>query len=48
MLTKQEITGYLPKEDGLKNALQGADIVVIPAGIPRKYLALDPYIVVWC
>ncbi|KAI9826803.1 MAG: hypothetical protein M1832_005741 [Thelocarpon impressellum] len=31
-----KITGYLPKDDGLKHALTGADIVVIPAGIPRK------------
>ncbi|KAJ5279893.1 malate dehydrogenase [Penicillium angulare] len=31
-----KISGYLPKDDGLKNALTGADIVVIPAGIPRK------------
>ncbi|KAJ5882184.1 uncharacterized protein N7529_000856 [Penicillium soppii] len=31
-----KITGYLPKEDGLKNALTGANVVVIPAGIPRK------------
>ncbi|KAI9810961.1 MAG: hypothetical protein M1827_005692 [Pycnora praestabilis] len=31
-----KITGYLPKDDGLKHALSGADIVVIPAGIPRK------------
>ncbi|KAL4782746.1 lactate/malate dehydrogenase [Aspergillus varians] len=30
------ISGYLPKDDGLKNALTGTDIVVIPAGIPRK------------
>ncbi|MCJ1419386.1 hypothetical protein MMC32_005741 [Xylographa parallela] len=30
------ITGYLPKDDGLKHALTGADVVVIPAGIPRK------------
>lgn len=30
------VTGYLPKDDGLKQALTGADIVVIPAGIPRK------------
>ncbi|PYH98922.1 malate dehydrogenase [Aspergillus ellipticus CBS 707.79] len=29
-------TGYLPENDGLKEALTGADIVVIPAGIPRK------------
>ncbi|GIZ47146.1 hypothetical protein CKM354_001024600 [Cercospora kikuchii] len=30
------IDGYLPADDGLKKALTGADIVVIPAGIPRK------------
>ncbi|MCJ1248328.1 hypothetical protein MMC30_005545 [Trapelia coarctata] len=31
-----KISGYLPKDDGLKLALTGADVVVIPAGIPRK------------
>ncbi|KAK7523974.1 malate dehydrogenase, NAD-dependent [Phyllosticta citricarpa] len=31
-----KISGYLPKDDGLKKAFTGADIVVIPAGIPRK------------
>lgn len=31
------IDGYLPADDGLKKALTGADIVVIPAGIPRRY-----------
>ncbi|KAE8348738.1 lactate/malate dehydrogenase [Aspergillus coremiiformis] len=31
-----KISGFLPKDDGLKQALTGADIVVIPAGIPRK------------
>lgn len=31
----QKVSGYLPKDDGLKNALTGTDIVVIPAGIPR-------------
>ena len=31
----QKITGYLPADDGLKKALTGADVVVIPAGIPR-------------
>ncbi|KAI9923548.1 hypothetical protein MW887_008557 [Aspergillus wentii] len=30
------ISGYLPADDGLKHALTGADIVIIPAGIPRK------------
>jgi malate dehydrogenase len=29
-------TGYLPKDDGLKKALEGCDLVIIPAGIPRK------------
>ncbi|KAM5433372.1 putative malate dehydrogenase [Microsporum canis] len=31
-----KISGYLPKDDGLKNALTGCDLVLIPAGIPRK------------
>ncbi|PGH13195.1 malate dehydrogenase, NAD-dependent [Polytolypa hystricis UAMH7299] len=31
-----KVSGYLPADDGLKHALTGADIVVIPAGIPRK------------
>ncbi|KAF2715193.1 malate dehydrogenase [Pleomassaria siparia CBS 279.74] len=30
------VTGYLPKDDGIKHAFTGADIIVIPAGIPRK------------
>ncbi|PWN49795.1 putative MDH1-malate dehydrogenase precursor, mitochondrial [Violaceomyces palustris] len=34
--TPAKVTGYLPKEDGLAKALQGADIIVIPAGVPRK------------
>ncbi|KAK3313398.1 malate dehydrogenase [Apodospora peruviana] len=29
-------TGYLPKDDGAKKAFKDADIIVIPAGIPRK------------
>ena len=32
--TPSVVTGY-PKED-LAKALKGADIVVIPAGVPRK------------
>lgn len=32
----QKITGYLPKDDGAKAAFKDADIIVIPAGIPRK------------
>ena len=35
-LLGQKITGYLPKDDGLKHALTGTNIVIIPAGIPRK------------
>jgi malate dehydrogenase len=34
--TPAHVVGYLPPDDGLKKALTGADIVVIPAGIPRK------------
>ncbi|KAF8427314.1 malate dehydrogenase [Tirmania nivea] len=34
--TPAKVTGYLPAKDGLRNALTGADIVIIPAGIPRK------------
>ena len=36
----QKITGYLPDDDGLKHALTGADVVLIPAGIPRTYSRL--------
>lgn len=32
----QKITGYLPKDDGGKAAMKDADIIIIPAGIPRK------------
>ncbi len=34
--TKSNVTGYEPEADGLKKALTGADIVLIPAGVPRK------------
>ncbi|RDB23397.1 Malate dehydrogenase, cytoplasmic [Hypsizygus marmoreus] len=34
--TPAKVEGYLPADDGLKKALAGADIVVIPAGVPRK------------
>ncbi|KAI5803247.1 malate dehydrogenase, NAD-dependent [Geopyxis carbonaria] len=30
------VTGFLPKDDGLRKALEGSDVVVIPAGLPRK------------
>jgi len=30
------VSGYLPPDDGLKKTLEGAEIVVIPAGVPRK------------
>jgi len=33
---QQKISGYLPKDDGAKLAMKDADIIVIPAGIPRK------------
>lgn len=28
--------GYTKDDDGLKHALTGADLVIIPAGVPRK------------
>ncbi|TDL26869.1 NAD-malate dehydrogenase [Rickenella mellea] len=31
-----KVEGYLPPDDGLAKTLKGADIVVIPAGVPRK------------
>ncbi|KII90055.1 hypothetical protein PLICRDRAFT_40233 [Plicaturopsis crispa FD-325 SS-3] len=34
--TPAKVEGFLPPDDGLKKALAGADIVVIPAGVPRK------------
>jgi len=34
--TPAKVEGYLPPDDGLAKALKGADIVVIPAGVPRK------------
>ncbi|KAI5785072.1 malate dehydrogenase-like protein [Peziza echinospora] len=34
--TNSTVTGYAAGEDGLKGALEGADIVLIPAGVPRK------------
>ncbi|TFY72194.1 hypothetical protein EVG20_g816 [Dentipellis fragilis] len=34
--TPAKVEGYLPPDDGLKKALTGADLVVIPAGVPRK------------
>ncbi|CAE7208781.1 unnamed protein product, partial [Rhizoctonia solani] len=34
--TPATVQGYLPPDDGLKKALTGANVVVIPAGVPRK------------
>ena len=34
--TKANVKGFLPQNDGLKNALTGADIIVVTAGIARK------------
>ncbi|KAF8317949.1 L-malate dehydrogenase [Clavulina sp. PMI_390] len=34
--TPAKVAGSLPADDGLKKTLKGADIVVIPAGVPRK------------
>lgn len=35
-LPPAKVDGVLPPDDGLKKALTGADIIVIPAGVPRK------------
>jgi malate dehydrogenase len=34
--TPAVVTGALPPDDGLKKTLAGAQVVVIPAGVPRK------------
>jgi malate dehydrogenase len=31
----QKTSGYLPANDGARTAFKDADIIVIPAGIPR-------------
>ncbi len=36
----QKVTGYLPADGGMKKAFSGADIVVIPAGIPREIVSV--------
>jgi malate dehydrogenase len=36
--TDSQVSGYVPETegDGLEKTLEGADIVLIPAGVPRK------------
>ncbi|WWD20288.1 malate dehydrogenase, NAD-dependent [Kwoniella shandongensis] len=34
--TPAQVTGFLPADNGAEKALKDADIVVIPAGVPRK------------
>ncbi|KAH8817887.1 malate dehydrogenase [Flagelloscypha sp. PMI_526] len=34
--TPAKVTGLLPPDDGLSKTLENADVVVIPAGVPRK------------
>jgi hypothetical protein len=34
--TPAKVEGYLPPDDGLAKTLKGADVVIIPAGVPRK------------
>ncbi|KAM0545369.1 hypothetical protein ACHAPJ_011353 [Fusarium lateritium] len=34
--TKAKVLGFLPADDGLVNALSGADVVIVTAGIARK------------
>lgn len=34
--TKSTVKGYDPTPSGLRECLTGADVVLIPAGVPRK------------
>lgn len=34
--TNSTVKGFLPDNEGLKKALEGVEVVVIPAGVPRK------------
>nr|CAG8659778.1 1588_t:CDS:2 [Entrophospora candida] len=34
--TPAKVTGYLPANDGIKNALINSHLIIIPAGVPRK------------
>ncbi|KAJ3836587.1 malate dehydrogenase [Lentinula raphanica] len=34
--TPAKVTGFLPPDEGLTKALTGAQVVIIPAGVPRK------------
>jgi malate dehydrogenase len=34
--TNSSVTGYDPTPSGLKEALAGSEVVLIPAGVPRK------------
>jgi malate dehydrogenase len=34
--THSTVTGYTPDASGLKDCLTGAEIILIPAGVPRK------------
>jgi hypothetical protein len=38
-----QIEGFLPADDGMRKAFTGADIVIIPAGIPRKPPAITVF-----
>jgi malate dehydrogenase len=47
--TPAKVEGYLKPEDGLLKTLKDADVVVIPAGVPRKP-GVRPYLfqLVYC
>jgi malate dehydrogenase len=34
--TPSKVAGYLPDNDGLAKTLEGAEVILIPAGVPRK------------
>ena len=36
---EQKVAGYLPADGGVKTAFKDADVIVIPAGVPRTLLS---------
>ena len=47
MSTRAKVTGYVGP-DQLRDSIEGADVIVIPAGIPRKPGTLSTTFVVFC
>lgn len=36
MTNSNQVQGFAAGEEGLRGALENADVVVVPAGVPRK------------